>query len=210
SLRRMLLSSLRGAAVWAFRLDGVVHEHQTIPGVVEDVHQIIQRLKQLTLVLVPDVDEAVLHIKHDKAGPVFARDIEAHSAAALAQEHFRFFVDFGKVPMVSAQPAGNGGAATSRLREVLARSIDDVGLSVRSVNSLKNSNIRTLGDLVQYREEDLLKVKNVGEKALGEIAELLRREALNFGMRVEDVEGELRVLDPGAPPQAQVTEGEGE
>src|SRR6185312_11212960 len=41
SMRRMLLSSLRGAAVWAFRIDGVVHEHQTIPGVVEDVHQII-------------------------------------------------------------------------------------------------------------------------------------------------------------------------
>src|SRR3989442_2652950 len=54
SLRRMLLSSLRGAAVWAFRLDGVVHEHQTIPGVVEDVHQIIQRLKQLTLVVAAD------------------------------------------------------------------------------------------------------------------------------------------------------------
>src|SRR5207248_8799490 len=69
SLCRMLLSSLRGAAVWAFRLDGVVHEHQTIPGVVEDVHQIIQRLKQLTLVLSPDVDEAVMHIKHDRAGP---------------------------------------------------------------------------------------------------------------------------------------------
>src|SRR5207247_11107120 len=45
SLRRMLLSSLPGAAVWAFRLDGVVHGHQTIPGVVEDVHQIIQRLR---------------------------------------------------------------------------------------------------------------------------------------------------------------------
>src|SRR3989449_4801237 len=71
------------------------------------------------------------------------------------------------------------------LRDVLSRSIDDVGLSVRSVNSLKNSNIRTLGDLVQYREEDLLKVKNVGEKALGEIAELLRREGLNFGMKFE-------------------------
>ena len=40
SMRRMLLSSLRGSAVWAFRIDGVVHEHQTIPGVVEDVHQI--------------------------------------------------------------------------------------------------------------------------------------------------------------------------
>ncbi|MGH9259834.1 MAG: DNA-directed RNA polymerase subunit alpha, partial [Acidimicrobiales bacterium] len=83
ALRRMLLSSLRGAAVWAFRLDGVVHEHQTIPGVVEDVHQIIQRLKQLTLVLAPEVDEAVLHIKAARAGPVFARDIELHGAVTV-------------------------------------------------------------------------------------------------------------------------------
>lgn len=304
SLRRMLLSSLRGAAVWAFRLEGVVHEHQTIPGVVEDVHQIIQRLKQLTLVLAPDADEAVLHIKRDKAGPVYARDIESHGAAtivspdlllftlqderdiggelyvnkgrgyveaeqhpldrtmpvdvvridsiynpvrranfsvaetrvgqrtdydrltltvetngaispedavayaaALAQEHFRFFVDFGKVPMIAAVPATNGGAATGPLRDLLNRSIDDVGLSVRSVNSLKNSSIRTLADLVQYREEDLLKVKNVGEKALGEIADLLRREGLNFGMKIEEVDGELRVADPGDVPQAQPTEG---
>src|SRR5258708_19823726 len=79
SLRRMLLSSLRGAAVWAFRVDGVVHEHQTIPGVVEDVHQIIQRLKQLTLVLAPDVDEAVLHIKHHKARPLHPPHIHAHT-----------------------------------------------------------------------------------------------------------------------------------
>src|SRR5438105_11255529 len=307
AMRRMLLSSLRGSAVWGFRIDGVVHEHQTINGVVEDVHQIIGNLKTLTLSLPDDIEEAVLRVTKSKAGAVTAADINASNgvrigdpkqhlftlqddrdinvdlyvnkgrgyveadqhaidrslpvdlvridsiynpvrrvnftvaetrvgqrtdydrltltvetngtitpedavayAAALAQEHFRFFVDFGKVPMVAAQPAGNGGAATGRLREVLARSIDDVGLSVRSVNSLKNSNIRTLGDLVQYREEDLLKVKNVGEKALGEIAELLRREGLNFGMRLEEVEGELRVLDPGAPPQAQVTEGEGE
>ena len=77
-----------------------------------------------------------------------------------------------------------------------------LGLSVRSVNSLKNSSVRTLADLVQYREEDLLKVKNVGEKALGEIAELLRREGLNFGMKIEEVDGELRVADPGAVPQA--------
>src|SRR6266566_568051 len=303
SLRRLLLSSLRGAAVWAFRIDGVVHEHQTIPGVVEDVHQIIQRLKQLTLVLAPEVDEAVLRFKVEKAGPVYARDLEQHGsvsivnpdqllftvqddrdisgelyvnkgrgyveaeqhpvdrtlavdvvridsiynpvrranftvaetrvgqrtdydrltltvetngtispedavayAAALAQEHFRFFVDFGKVPMVAAQPAGNGGAATSRLRDVLGRAIDDAGLSVRSVNSLKNSNIRTLGDLVRYKEDDLLKVKNVGEKALGEIAELLRREGLNFGMQLEETPGgEIRILDQGTAPQAQPT-----
>src|SRR5256886_8818590 len=84
ALRRMLLSSLRGAAVWAFRIDGVVHEHQTIPGVVEDVHQIIQRLKQLTLMLSPDVDEAVLHVKRDKAGPVPPRDIEAQGGVTIA------------------------------------------------------------------------------------------------------------------------------
>jgi len=83
SLRRLLLSSLRGAAVWAFRIDGVVHEHQTIPGVVEDVHQIIQRLKQLTLVLAPEVDEAVLRFKVEKAGPVYARDLEAHGAVTI-------------------------------------------------------------------------------------------------------------------------------
>src|SRR5919197_4256920 len=317
AMRRMLLSSLRGSAVWAFRIDGVLHEHQTIPGVVEDVHQIIGNLKSLTLSLSGDVDETVLRIRKTEAGPVTAADIEESGvvrvldpthllftlqddreinvelyvnkgrgyveadqhpldrglpvdlvridsiynpvrranftvaetrvgqrtdydrltltvetngtitpeeavsyAAALAQEHFRFFVDFGKVPMVAAQPAGNGGgaaggagaagAATGRLREVLARSIDDVGLSVRSVNSLKNSNIRTLGDLVQYREEDLLKVKNVGEKALGEIADLLRREGLNFGMKFAEAEGELKVTDPGVVPQAQAGEGEPE
>jgi len=308
SLRRLLLSSLRGAAVWAFRIDGVVHEHQTIPGVVEDVHQIIQRLKQLTLVLALEVDEAVLRFKVDKAGPVYARDLEQHGsvtivnpeqllftvqddrdiagelyvnkgrgyveaeqhpvdrtlavdvvrvdsiynpvrranftvaetrvgqrtdydrltltvetngtispedavayAAALAQEHFRFFVDFGKVPIVPGEPTGTDGSEGSRLRDVLGRAIDDAGLSVRSVNSLKNSNIRTLGDLVRYKEDDLLKVKNVGEKALGEIAELLRRENLNFGMQLEETPGgEIHIIDAGSAPQAQLTGTEDE
>jgi DNA-directed RNA polymerase subunit alpha len=85
AMRRLLLSSLRGAAVWAFRLEGVVHEHQTIPGVVEDVHQIIQRLKQLTLVLAPDADEAVLHSKRDKAGPVYARDIQPQGSHMMTR-----------------------------------------------------------------------------------------------------------------------------
>jgi len=154
-----------------------------------------------------DYDRLTLTVETN--GTISPEDAVAY-AAALAQEHFRFFVDFGKVPMVAATAPGNGGAGTGRIRETLARSIDDVGLSVRSVNSLKNSNIRTLGDLVQYREEDLLKVKNVGEKALGEIAELLRREGLNFGMKFEETGEEWKVLDPGMPPQAQVSEGNGE
>ncbi len=299
SLRRLLLSSLRGSAVWAFRLDGVVHEHQTVQGVLEDVHQIIQRLKALTIVLVPEVDEAVLKIRCEGKGPVYARDIheqgsvhvvnpdqllftvqddrevacdlyvnkgrgyveaEMHPvdrslpvdvvridaiynpvrranftvnetrvgqrtdydrlavsvetngtispedaiayAAALAQEHFRYFVDFGKVPM--ARPTFvEGASATGGLRTRLSRLIDDFGLSVRSLNSLKNSNIRTLKDLVEFTQEDLLKVKNVGEKALQEIAELLQREGLNFGMVFDEAEGDLRVARAGTPPTVQ-------
>ena len=306
SLRRMLLSSLRGAAVWAFRLDGVVHEHQTIPGVVEDVHQIIQRLKQLTLVLAPDADEAVLHIKREKAGPVYARDIEAHGAvtvvnpdqllftvqddkemngelyvnkgrgyveaeqhpvdrtlsvdvvridsiynpvrranftvaetrvgqrtdydrltlsvetngtispedavayaAALAQEHFRYFVDFGKVPMVAAEApsAGGGSAAPGRLKELLDRSIDDVGLTVRSVNSLKNSNIRTLGDLVPRRSLDFF---CCGATFVGQLEKLFA--AFTFGSGNQSLvhqQLQCRVDRTGAgPPQVLASLGD--
>lgn len=71
SVRRILLSSLPGAAVWAFRMDGVVHEHQTVEGVVEDVHQIIQNLKSLVLVL-EGVSEATMELRVDRAGAVTA------------------------------------------------------------------------------------------------------------------------------------------
>ncbi len=303
ALRRMLLSSLSGSAVWGFRLDGVLHEHQTVQGVLEDVHQIVQRLKSLTLVLEEGVDEAVLRIKKQGPGPVTAGDIidsgearvvssdhllftvqddrevtcelyvnkgrgyvesEMHPtdrsypvdlvridaiynpvrranftvsetrvgqrtdydrlavsvetdgtispedavayAAALAMEHFRSFVDFGKVPEVpdpepEPEPAPPPPAVPSTgLKARLDRSIEDLGLSVRSVNSLKNSSIRTLKDLVMLSGVALFKVKNVGEKALVEIAEMLEGEELNFGMTFEEVDGDLRVVDPGTAP----------
>lgn len=75
SVRRVLLSSLRGAAVWAFRMDGVQHEHQTIPSVVEDVHQVIQNFKSLVVKLDPYLDETKLKVSAKKAGPVTAADI---------------------------------------------------------------------------------------------------------------------------------------
>jgi DNA-directed RNA polymerase subunit alpha len=91
SLRRLLLSSLRGTAVWGFRLDGVVHEHQTVQGVLEDVHQVVQRLKSLTLVLAEDVDEAILHIRREGAGPVYARDIQEHGSVVVKNpDHLLF------------------------------------------------------------------------------------------------------------------------
>lgn len=77
AVRRVLLSSLRGAAVRAFRIEGVLHEHQTVPSVVEDVHQVIQNLKSLVVSLDDDIDEAVLEIQVRKKGPVTARKIRA-------------------------------------------------------------------------------------------------------------------------------------
>lgn len=299
AMRRLLLSSLRGSAVWAFRIDGVVHEHQTIPGVVEDVHQIIANLKTLTLALPDDVESTVLRIKKQGPGAVTAADIEASGgvqvvspahhlftisddrelsmelyvnkgrgyvdadqhptdrslpvdtvridaiynpvrrvnftvaetrvgqrtdydrltltvetngtitpseavsyAAALAQTHFQYFVGFGSSTSVS--PASADAAANSdalRLAEMLRTPIDDLELSVRSVNSLKNSNIRTLGDLVRQTETQILQVKNFGRKSLQEIADLLERQGLNFGMRYEESPTEgVRILDMGTPP----------
>src|SRR5947209_3199086 len=300
SMRRMLLSSLRGSAVWAFRIDGVVHEHQTIPGVVEDVHQIIGNLKTLTLTLDDGVEDVVLRVTKGEAGPVTAGDIQQSAAgarvvnpaqhlftlqddrdismelyvnkgrgyveadqhpldrglpvdlvrvdsiynpvrranfsvaetrvgqrtdydrltltvetngtitpeeavsyaAALAQTHFQYFVEFGSH---SSAPVGGGlgdGAGTdgARMQGLLKTPIDDLELSVRSVNSLKNSNIRSLGDLVRQTESQILQVKNFGKKSLQEIADLLEREGLNFGMRFEENGEGVRVLDWGTPP----------
>jgi DNA-directed RNA polymerase subunit alpha len=298
AMRRMLLSSLRGSAVWGFRIDGVVHEHQTIPGVVEDVHQIIGNLKTLTLTLSDDVEEVILRISKSEAGPVTAADIVAQGgvrivnadhhiftlqddrdinvdlyvnkgrgyieadqhpmdrglpvdlvridsiynpvrranfsvaetrvgqrtdydrltltvetngtispeeavsyAAALAQTHFQYFVEFGShtsAPLGQVTDASSGDAA--RLSQLLRTPIDDLELSVRSVNSLKNSNIRTLGDLVRQTENQILQVKNFGKKSLQEIADLLEREGLNFGMRYEENGDGVRILDWGTPP----------
>lgn len=75
SVRRALLASLRGSAVWAFRIGGVVHEHETIKGVVEDVHQVIQNLKSLVVSLDDDLDSASLEIRSSKPGVITATDI---------------------------------------------------------------------------------------------------------------------------------------
>ena len=298
AMRRMLLSSLRGSAVWGFRIDGVVHEHQTIVGVVEDVHQIIGNLKNLTLSLADDVEQTILRIQKSDAGAVTAADIQDQSgvtivdpghhlftlqddrelnielyvnkgrgyvesdqhpidrglpvdlvridaiynpvrrvnfaitetrvgqrtdydklsitvetngtispeeavsyAAALAQTHFQYFAGFGS--HVSA-PMSVGsdvlGADAQRLKELFKTPIDDLELSVRSVNSLKNSNIRSMGDLVRQTETQILQVKNFGKKSLQEIADLLEREGLNFGMRFEENGEGVRVIDWGTPP----------
>jgi DNA-directed RNA polymerase subunit alpha len=301
AMRRMLLSSLRGSAVWGFRIDGVLHEHQTIQGVAEDVHQIIGNLKTLTLALDEDVEEAILRINVRGAGAITAGDIEAQGgltvinpahhlftlqddkdftvelyvnkgrgyvesdqhpadrslpvdlvridsiyspvkrvnftvtetrvgqrtdydrlvltvetngtvtpeeavsyAAALAQTHFQYFVGFGSH---SAAPVAGGefnGSDAARLATLFKTPIDDLELSVRSVNSLKNHSIRTMGDLVQLTTKQFDDVRNFGKKSLQEIADLLEREGLNFGMRFDETGDGVRVIDWGTPPKEAV------
>lgn len=83
SVRRVLLASLRGAAVWSFRVDGVVHEHQTITGVAEDVHQVIQNLKSLVVMLDDDVDAATLTVHATKAGAVTAAHVQEKAGVRI-------------------------------------------------------------------------------------------------------------------------------
>ena len=91
SIRRILLSSLPGSAIWAFRADGVQHEHQTIAGVVEDIHQVIQSLKQLVVILDPDLGETKLELSVRDSGVVRASDITAAAGVTIVNPDLHLF-----------------------------------------------------------------------------------------------------------------------
>ncbi len=91
SVRRILLSSLPGAAVWAFRMDGVVHEHQTVAGVSEDVHQIIQNLKSLVLRLDSEAEDARIELRAAKAGAVTAGMAEQTGGVEILDPEHHLF-----------------------------------------------------------------------------------------------------------------------
>jgi DNA-directed RNA polymerase subunit alpha len=285
SVRRVLLSSLRGAAVWAFRIDGVVHEHQTIQGAAEDVHQVIQNLKSLVVTLDDDVDEVVLELQAGKAGPVTASMIQQASgatimdpdhhlftlqedravnmelyvnkgrgfvladqhpiprgapvdlvrvdsiynpvrranfaveetrvgqrtdfdrltlhietdgsiqpeqaiayAAELVRKHLEYMLYFGGGGMPEEAPHG-ASPVPERLQDLFERPIEDLAeLSVRSRNSLQKESIRTLGDLVQRSEDEMLGIENFGKKSLKEISDFLEEHSLRFGMKLDEGE----------------------
>src|SRR5215472_13597320 len=278
ALRRVLLSSIEGAAITAVKIDGVLHEFSPIPGVVEDATDIILNLKQIPLKL--HVDHAkTLTVRVDKAGEVRARDIQAdadveilepdahiatvseggklhmemrmkrgrgyvsadrnfdedlgigwipidsvHSpvkkvnyvvdaarigqttdydkltlevwtngavtprdavslAAKLIRDHFTIFVGLDEA---DDHPLDSGGAEpSSALNENLDKSVEELELSVRSYNCLKNANIRTIRELVQKTEGEMLKTKNFGRKSLNEIKEILQSMGLSLGMRLD-------------------------
>ncbi|WP_333654759.1 DNA-directed RNA polymerase subunit alpha [Dissulfurispira sp.] len=281
SLRRILLSSIEGAAVTAVRIPGVLHEFSSIKGVKEDVVDIILNIKKLRFKMHGDGRKtATVKVKGPKV--VTGADIETDpSVEVLNRDHriatvdngttleiemyvkkgkgyisaeinkeeglpidvlaidsvfspikkVNFWVekarvgratDYDRLIMevwtdgsitpkkavsdaasilidhldllifveeeeITEETAGSMIAAASNpsLNENLLKSIDELELSVRAYNCLKNANIKTIGDLVQKTEHEMLRTKNFGRKSLNEIKEILVGMGLNFGMRID-------------------------
>ena len=254
SLRRVLLSSIEGAAITAVRIEGVEHEFSPIPGVVEDATDIILNLKQIpfkissegvkTVRLTVDThgdvrsgrgyvgadrntdeDLPVGYIPIDSVhSPVRKVNFSVEAArlgqmtdydkltievwtngaispadavgqaAKLLKDHMAIFINFEELPEFTEEPAER---ALSQMNEVLNRSVEELELSVRSYNCLKNANIQTIGDLVQKTEAEMLRTKNFGRKSLNEIKEILGGLGLAFGMKF-DAQGRL-VTPSGTP-----------
>jgi DNA-directed RNA polymerase subunit alpha len=277
ALRRVLLSSLQGAGITSVRIDGVLHEFSTLPGVIEDVTEIILNLKQVRLklhgdgpkrgtfetrgkgevragnlqvdaeveVLNPDLHIATLnrdgdlrmeveinggrgyvsadqHSQTDRPIGVIPIDslfspvtrvnyiVEATRlgqridydkltlevwtdrsilpadavawAAKILRDHFSLFIHFEEP--IEQEVEEEVDEEVQRVRRTLDKSVEELELSVRSSNCLRAAEIKTIGDLVQKSEAEMLKYRNFGRKSLKEIQDILAEMNLHFGMDV--------------------------
>lgn len=128
---------------------------------------------------ITDYDKLVLEVWTD--GSLSPEDAIAYSAKILKQQ-LDVFVNFEEVdeeiPQVAEEEIGN-------IDEILLRHVEDLELSVRSANCLKNAGINSIGELVQKTEAEMLKTKNFGRKSLSEIKDILTECGLTFGMKLE-------------------------
>ena len=278
ALRRVLLSSIQGAAITSIKIDGVLHEFSTIPGIKEDITDVILNLKGVRFKL-GVADTKVVRFNVVNAGVITAGDIITDgSIEVLNPEHYiatmsgsgtfkaEMVLKMGKgyspakKELEPDQPEGtinidamfspikkvnyvvsharvgqitdydklvmevwtdgslNPGDAIAyaakilkqqldvfinfeeveeeivpekedekaNVNEILSRSVEDLELSVRSANCLKNAGINTIGELVQKTEADMLKTKNFGRKSLSEIKDILNEYGLVFGMKMDN------------------------
>ena len=281
ALRRILINSLEGFAITSIKIDGVQHEFATIPGVIDDVTQIILNLKQVRFkqtavgvdsevvnlhitgknqivagdfnkvmhsfeVLNPDLvicnmnedvkfnmtftinkgrgyvraDEneeqdqdvntiaidsiytPIVNVKFDienyrvaqktdyeklmleitTDGSILPKDALKEAAKILIY-HFMLFSD-EKITMDESEKASGDefDEETMRTRKLLQTKLSEMDLSVRALNCLKAADVETLGELVTYHRNDLLKFRNFGKKSLNELDDLLTNLGLSFGM----------------------------
>ncbi len=278
ALRRVLLSSIRGAAVTNVRIKGVQHEFTTLPGVWEDITHILLNLKEIPFKL-HNVDSAVVTLHHKGEGVVTSGMIQGnqnvevmdpnvhiatlgedgelemeiqvrsgrgfitadrnldeklglgwipldsnhspivrvnyvveparvgHStdyekltlqvwtngtldprdavsdAALILREHFLIFARQDEQAVETE--GGSSLLSSENVNNMLNKSVEELELSVRANNCLRNANITTIGELVQKTEAELMKTKNFGKKSLQEIKDELTRLGLSLGMRIE-------------------------
>jgi DNA-directed RNA polymerase subunit alpha len=277
ALRRVLLSSIEGAAITAVKIEGVLHEFTPIPNVTEDAANIIMNLKQVPLkinvdhtktiyleanepgevtsgsitsdpeveVLDPNIHIATvgeggelkieMRIKKGRgyvqADENFEEDLplgyipldSVHSpikrvnyaveaarlgqttdydklvldvwtngcispqdaiaqASKIVKDHMFIFINFEEMPEEEEEEVDR---ESERMYENLKRSVEELELSVRSYNCLKNADIKTIGELVVKTEAEMLKTKNFGRKSLNEIKEILSEMGLSFGMKLD-------------------------
>ena len=103
-------------------------------------------------------------------------------AAKLVKDQMAIFINFEESP---EEELDFPTSEDERMLEQLSRSVEELELSVRSYNCLKNADIRTIGDLVTKTEAEMLKTKNFGRKSLNEIKDLLAEMGMSLGMNID-------------------------
>ncbi len=130
-----------------------------------------------------DYDKLIMEITTDGS---ITPERAISEAAGILVEHFDLFIlEEDAVYPMEDKTVSLSQSSTSPINMNLLKSIDELELSVRAYNCLKNANIHTIADLVQKTEEEMLKTKNFGKKSLNEIKEILRGMGLDFGMKID-------------------------
>ena len=277
SLRRVLLSSLQGAAIVSVKIEGVLHELGTIPGVIEDVTDIILNLKGVRVELHED-EPVTVTLEAEGPGVLTAKELQltkaftihnpdhyvatldqdaslkmditigpgrgyvpgeemedpelpiglipldsvftpmlkvnyevenmrvgqrtdferltmevwtdgsiepvvaVSHAAKILKDHYLVFMAFEEEPQ--EETVLEIEEESLRVHELLKMPVDELELSVRSANCLRAANIKSIGDLVQKSESEMLKYRNFGRKSLSELADILHEMGLHFGMDI--------------------------
>jgi len=193
SLRRILLSSLPGAAVTSVKIDGVLHEFSTVPGVVEDVTDIIINLKRLCIKLHAD-EEKVLRIEVDREGPVTAADIIADADVEILNPELNIATvsSRGRLFMEITVSKGRGYVAADKNKKedhiIGVIPVDSSFTPVRKVNytieDTRVGQVTNYDKLTLRTEEDMIKVRNLGKKSLEEVIQKL--EELGLSLKKSD------------------------
>jgi len=151
---------------------------------VDSVHSPVRKVNYLVeaarLGQITDYEKLTLEIWTN--GTVLPADALGLSAKLL-KDHMTIFINFEEELEAGSEASHDGGAIRN---ENLNRSVEELELSVRSYNCLKNANIATIGELIQKTEAEMLKTKNFGRKSLNEIKEILAQMGLSLGMKIDE------------------------